>query len=60
MAVITDTAERVRAKLNCAAERSEDGVWSNFMPEIHTQKIKAVIIEFTDARSITPSASVAP
>lgn len=58
MAVIADTAERVRAKLNFAADHSEDGVWSNFTPEIRTQKLEAVTVEFTDARNLEPPPSV--
>jgi len=42
----------VRAELNFAADRSDDGVWSNYTPKIRTQKLAAIPVDFTDARSL--------
>lgn len=38
------------AELNFAADRSENGVWSNFSPEIRTQALAAHAVEMRDAR----------
>jgi len=48
----------VRAALNFAADRSDDGVWSNYSPEIRTQKLAAIPVDFTDARDLAKPASL--
>lgn len=50
--------KRVIAPLNFAADRSGDGVWSNYSPEIRTQKLAAIPVEFTDARQTAEPASL--
>lgn len=58
---MTETAQiagRVRAELNFAADHSDDGVWSNYTPEIRTQKLAAIPVDFTDARSLAEPASI--
>ncbi|MDG2002387.1 MAG: hypothetical protein P8J20_03560, partial [Novosphingobium sp.] len=51
-------AASVRAPLNFAADRSGGGVWSNFSPEIRTQKLAALPVAFTDARSLAAPPSL--
>jgi hypothetical protein len=53
-----ETAGRVRAALNFAADRSDDGVWSNYTPQIRTQKLAAIPVDFSDARSLAEPASL--
>jgi hypothetical protein len=58
---VTSTAQAIgatSAPLNFAADRSEDGVWSNYTPEIRTQKLSAIPVEFTDARRLSEPASI--
>lgn len=52
MSETIETAATVRALLNFAADRSGDGVWSNYSPEIRTQKLAAIPVDFTDARNL--------
>lgn len=49
---------QVRAALNFAADRSGDGVWSNYSPEIRTQKLAAIPVEFTDAHALAQPPSL--
>lgn len=49
---MTDQQGPVTAPLNFAADRSVDGIWSNFSPEIRTQKLVAVPVAFADARAL--------
>jgi len=53
-----ETATQVTAELNFAADRSADGVWSNYSPEIRTQKLAAIPVPFIDARELQPPASI--
>lgn len=46
------------APLNFAADRSGDGVWSNFSPEIRTQKLAEVPVELRDARYLPEGPSL--
>jgi hypothetical protein len=52
------SAEPVIAPLNFAADRSRGGVWSNYAPEIRTQKLAAIPVAFTDARHLAEPASL--
>ncbi len=51
-------AAQIEAELNFAANRSEDGIWSNTAPELRTQQLASVPVPFTDARTLNPPPSV--
>lgn len=58
MATIVRASGAVTAPVNFAADRSEDGIWSNYSPEIRTQKLAAVPVHFTDARDLAEPPSI--